>query len=134
MARFFYLNGVYEKFGCDDNWREESGGGVEHTEACLFTDVGNVAEIPCDEIVDLVDGGDGDVDCVGDVFAVKDAALDIAFGEDRDFLGKIELLERLDEIETAGAVRFGDAFYLTLDEYRAEYAIFRKFMLPPADR
>ena len=90
----------------------------------MFADVGDVAEVPGDEIIDLVDRRDGDVDGIGDVFAVKDAAFDVALGKYRDFLGKIELFERLNQIETSGAVRFGDAFELTLDEYRAKCTIF----------
>ena len=100
----------------------------------MFADVGDVAEIPRDQIIDLVIRGDGDVDRVGDVFAVKDAAFDVALGEDGDLLGKVELFERFDKIKAAGAVWLGDAFQLTLDKNRAESTILRQFVLPPSDR
>jgi hypothetical protein len=128
------LDGVNQELWRDYYGGEEAGGGVEHAESRLFADVGDVAEVPCDEVVDLVKRGEGDVEGVGDVFAVKDAAFDIALGEDDDFLGDIELFERADQVEIACAVRLADAFELTLDEERREYAIFRKLVLPPADR
>ena len=92
-----------------------------------------MAEIPRDKIVDLVKRGESDVDGVGDVFAVKDAAVDVAFGEDGDLFDKLELFERLYKVEIAAAMRFGHAFELALDEDRAARAIFRQLVLPPAD-
>jgi hypothetical protein len=122
---------VDEKFGGDDHGGEETGGGVEEAEAGLFADVGDVAEIPGDEIIDLMKRGEGDVDGVGDVFSVKDPAFDIAFGENGDFFGELELLERLDQIQISGTVRLGDALKLTPDKYRAKSAVFGKFVFPP---
>ena len=92
-----------------------------------------MAEIPSDKIVDLVKRGESDVDGVGDVFAVKDAAVDIAFGEDGDLLDKLKLFERFNKIEVAAAVRFGHAFELTLNEDRTACTVFRHLVLPPAD-
>ena len=60
---------------------------------------------------------------VSKVFAMKDAAFYIAFGEDRDLFGDVEFFERADEIEITVAMRFGDAFEFAFDEGRAEYAI-----------
>ena len=123
-----------EEFGRDYYGGEEAGGGVEHSESRLFADVGDVAEVPGDEIVDLVKGGEGDVEGVGDVFAVKDAAFDIALGEDGDLFGDVELLERLYKIEVALTMRLADAFELALDKQRRVDSIFRQLMFPPADR
>jgi hypothetical protein len=58
----FRLDRVDQELGRDYYRREEAGGGVEHSESGLFADVGDVAEVPGDEIVDLVKGGEGDVD------------------------------------------------------------------------
>lgn len=80
-----------EKFGCDYGRGEEAGVGIETAEAGLFADVGQVAEIPGDKIVDLMYRGDGNVDGIGDVFAAKDASVDIAVGEDSGLLGQVEL-------------------------------------------
>lgn len=115
MSGLFLLNRMHQKLGRDDNRREESGGGVEKAETCLFADVCKMAEIPRDDVVDLVKRGKGDVDGVGYVFAVKNAAVDIAFGEDRDFLGQLELFERFYQIEVTCAMRLMGAFELTLD-------------------
>lgn len=93
-----------------------------------------MAEIPGDEVIDLVDGRDGNVDGVGDIFTVKDAAVDVAVSEYGNLVGELELVERFDEVEAAGAIRFGDAFDLTLDHDRAARTVLRKFMLPPAYR
>lgn len=92
-----------------------------------------MAEVPGDEVIDLVERGEGEVDGVGEVFAVKDAAFDVAFGEDGGLFDEFELLERADEIEIAGAMRFGDAFEFAMDKDRAARAVFVEFVLPPAD-
>lgn len=73
-----------------------------------------MAEIPCDDVVNLVDRSESNVDGVGDIFAVKDAAVDVAVGEDRDLFGQFEMFERLDEVKIAGAMWFGHAFEFAL--------------------
>lgn len=45
---------VHQEFGCNDRRREKAGCGVEQTDPGLFPYVGDMAEIPSDEIVDLV--------------------------------------------------------------------------------
>ena len=50
---------MHQKFGRDYCRRKESGGGVEDTHAGLFSDVCDVSEIPCDEIIDLVERRQG---------------------------------------------------------------------------
>ena len=90
-----------QKLGCDDDRREKTRCRIKHPQPRLFSHVGDVAEIPSDEIVYLVKRGDRDMYGIGYVFAVKDAPIDIAFGEYRNFLGKVELLKGLDEVETA---------------------------------
>ena len=44
---------------------------------------------------------DRDVNGIGHIFSLKDTSLDITLGEDRDLLGKLELFDRFDEIQTA---------------------------------
>lgn len=113
----FISDGMNQKFRRYDHGGKEAGGGIKQPKTGLFADVGDMAEIPGDEVIDLVIGREGDVDRVGDVLAVKDAAFDVAFCEDGDFLGEVELFERFDQVETAGTVRFCDSFELALDEY-----------------
>src|SRR6266404_6907868 len=55
------LDAVDEKFGGDDHWGEEAGGSVEEAESRLLADVGDMAEVPGYEVVDLVERGEGDV-------------------------------------------------------------------------
>jgi len=92
-----------------------------------------MAEIPRDEIIDLVKRCKGHVNGIGNVLAVKDAALDIALGEDRDLLGEFELFERFDKVQIAAAVRLVYSFELTLDKDRAACTILGKLVLPPTD-
>lgn len=65
---------VNEKLGSDDNGREKSGGGVKKTHAGLFPDIGEVTEIPCDEIIDFVKRSQRHVNGIGDKFSVENAA------------------------------------------------------------
>ena len=74
------------------------------------------------------------MDGIRHVFAVKDAAFDVALSEDDGLFGDLKLLERLYQIEIALTVRLVDAFNLALDEERTARAIFIQLVLPPADR
>ena len=87
----FSLLTVDEKLRCYDHRREESGGGIKKAQAGLLSDVRDVSEIPRHQVIDLVKRSEGDVDRIRDVFSVKDAAGDITFGEDRNFLGKLQV-------------------------------------------
>ena len=87
----FSLLTVDEKLGCYDHRREESGGGIKKAKAGLLSDIGDVSEIPRYQVIDLVKRGKRDVDRVGYIFPVKDAAGNITFGEDRNFLGKLQV-------------------------------------------
>src|SRR5437773_2574627 len=108
-----------EEFGCHDDRREETGGSVKKPQPSLLSDIGNMAEIPGNQVIDLVERRHRHVYGVGDIFAVKNAAFDIAFRQDGDLFGQLKLLERLDQVEAAGAVGFGHPLKLTLDQYRA---------------
>ena len=74
--RFVHVNdlAVDEEFGRDYGGRKETGGGVEKADASLFADVGDVAEVPRDEVIDLVERRECDVHRVGEELSVKDAA------------------------------------------------------------
>jgi len=100
----------------------------------LTAGVGEVAEIPGDEIVDAVERGDGVVDGVGDEFAVKEAAVDVGFGEDGGFVGEVELVEGAEQIEITGAMRLAHALEFAPHQYRAKGRVFAHFVFPPADR
>ena len=76
-----------EKFGRDDDGREKTGGGIEKTNPRLLSDVGDMSEIPCDEIIDLVKRRQCDMYRIGDIFSVKNTTVDIALGEYRHLLG-----------------------------------------------
>lgn len=110
------LDRVDEEFGGDDGRGGEAGGGVEEAETRLFADVGEMAEIPCDEVVEFIDGGDGVVDGVREKASMDDAAFDIAFGEDGGLFRDVEFVRLFCEIEIAGAVRFGKMFEFAADE------------------
>ena len=71
---------------------------------------------------------------VRNVFAVKNATVNIALGKDGDLLDEFELFERFDQIEAAGAVWLGDPLKFTLNKDGAKSPIFRQLMLPPANR
>lgn len=107
---------VDEEFGGDDGRRGEAGGGVEEAQARLFADVGEMAEIPGDEVIELIDGGDGVMHGVREEAAVDDAAFDVAFGEDGGLFRDVELVRLLSEVEVAGAVRFGKMFEFAADQ------------------
>src|SRR6185369_10709183 len=97
---------VDEKLGCYDHRREESGGGIKKAQAGLLSDIGDVSEIPRYQVIDLVKRGKRHMDRIRDVFSVKDAAGDITFGEDRNFLGKFQVFEGFYQIEITGTMWF----------------------------
>ena len=71
-----------EEFGRDDCRRKEPGGGIEESDAGLFSHVRNMPEIPGDEVIDLVERRQRDVKGIGDELPVKDPARDVSLGED----------------------------------------------------
>lgn len=133
MSGHFDLDRVYQKFRGDDNRRKESRRCVEQPQARLFADVCKVAKIPRDEIVDLVKRCERDMDGVGDVFSVKDAAIDITFGKNCDLICQLELFERFHEVQISTAVRLGHSLEFPLDKDRTASTIFRQFVFPPAN-
>lgn len=64
----------------------------------MLANISEMPEVPSYEIVDLVKRRRREVNRIGDIFAVKDAALDVPFSEYRDLLGDLDLFERFDEI------------------------------------
>lgn len=93
-----------------------------------------MAEIPRNDVVDLVKRGKSDMDGVGDVLAVEDAAVDIALSQDRDLLGDLKLFERLYQIQVAAPVRFFHSLDLTSNEDGTIGPVLGQFVFPPADR
>ncbi len=69
-----------EKFGRDDHRHEKSGGGIEKPDARLFANICQMSEIPSDEIINFVKRSERDVQRVGHIFAVKNAARNVTFG------------------------------------------------------
>src|ERR1051325_206125 len=65
---------------------------------------------------------------------MKDAARDVAFGQDGGLFRQLDLFERLDELEVAGAMRLGHALKLAPDEFLDDRTILRQLMFPPAYR
>ena len=122
-----------QKFRRDDDGREKSGGGVKESYAGLFADIGEMAEIPGDKIIDLVKRSERHMHGVGNKFPVKNPAGNITFGQDGDLFGKVEAVKIFNYLEVTGAVRFVDTFKLALDEDRAVNLILRQFVLEPAD-
>ena len=99
----------------------------------MFADVGDVAEIPGHQIVHLVKGCEGDVEGIGDELSMKNPSFDIALGQYRDLLSDLELLEWADQAEITGAMRFGNAFELPLDQKGTVNLIFGELVLPPTN-
>ena len=80
-----------QEFGRDDDRGEEARGGVKEAEAGLFSDVGDMSKIPGHQIVDLVDGGDGDMYRISEELALKYAALDVSLSQDGYLLANLKL-------------------------------------------
>src|SRR5436190_4720223 len=114
--------------------REKTCGGVEDANPCLFANVGNVPEIPGYEIIDLIEGRQGDMKRVSNILAVKDPASDVSIGQHCGLVGKLQRVERLDKFQITGAVRLVDAFEFPLHERRDKDAVLRQFVLEPTDR
>src|SRR5437762_3838388 len=70
---------------------------------------------------------------VGNKFPVKDSARDITFGEDGRLFSQFHLLETLYQLQVSRAMWFRQALQLAGHQRRNHRAIFRQFMLPPAD-
>ena len=81
-----------------------------------FADVGDVSEIPCNEIIDLVKRRQRDVKSVRQKFSMKNAAGDISLGKDRGLFRKFEAFERFDYFQIARPVRFVHAFQFPLNQ------------------
>src|SRR5258708_19949632 len=64
---------------------------------------------------------------------MKDAARDVTFGKDRGFFREFYLFQISDQIQISGTMRLRQALEFAVHERRNHRAIFREFMLPPAD-
>ena len=129
-AKFSTVN---EELGRDDDRREESGSGVEQAYAGLFADIGEVAEVPRDEIIDLVKRSQRHVNCVRNELSMKYPPRNISFRENGDLFGKIKAIEVFDYFEVTCAVRLVDTLQLTLNQDRTVNLVFREFVLKPTD-
>jgi len=92
-----------------------------------------MAEVPCHEIVHLMDRCEGSVKSIADKLAMEDPARDVALGKDRCLVREVEIFERLDYLHVARAMRFIDALELSLDEKRNARTILRQLVLEPSD-
>src|SRR5690349_16773119 len=93
-----------------------------------------MAEVPGDQIIYLVKRSERNMQRIGDVLAMKDAARDIAFGENRRLIRQLDLFELTCEFQVTCAMRLGHALKLAQDERRDHSAVFRHFVFPPANR
>src|SRR5438552_13117794 len=71
---------------------------------------------------------------IRNILAVKNSARDITLGENCRFVGQFNLLKTLDEFQICRAMRFRNSLKLANYERRDHCSIFRKLVLPPADR
>jgi hypothetical protein len=92
-----------------------------------------MAEVPRDEVVDLVKRRQGDVDRVGEKLSVDDAARDIALGKDRDLFGQFQFRQRVNEFEVTGAMRLRDMLEFAANERRGVRSVLAQFAFKPAD-
>lgn len=58
-------------------------------------------EIPCDQIIDLMERGQSDMNSIGKIFAVKDAARYVSVSEDSDLLIELKTGERFYQIQVS---------------------------------
>ena len=52
-----------------------------------------MAEIPCDDVIDLVKRSERDVKCIRDELSMEYSARNITFRKDRSFIGEFEVLK-----------------------------------------
>src|SRR5215203_6140442 len=65
---------VDEKLRRDDRGRKKAGRRVEQSNSRLLSHIREMAEVPRDQVIDLVKRRERHVDRVGNEFSVKDAA------------------------------------------------------------
>src|SRR5216684_1280924 len=70
---------------------------------------------------------------VSHVLTMKDAARDITFGKDRCFFSELDLFQIADQIQISGTMRLRHALKFTIHQRRNHRAVFREFVLPPAN-
>src|SRR6266550_2264812 len=70
---------------------------------------------------------------VSHVLTMKNAARDITFGKDRCFFSEFYLLQISNQIQISGTMRLRHALKFAVHQWRNHRAIFREFVLPPAD-
>jgi len=105
-----------QELRCDDNGREETGRGVEESDPRLLANIRQMAEVPGNEIVDLMDRREGNVKRVGHELAVKYSARDVALGEYRGLVCKLKPFERFNDLHVRRPVRFVDTLELAFDQ------------------
>ena len=80
-----------EKLRRDDRGRKKSGGRIKKANASLLADIGDMPEIPCNEIVYFVEGSQRNMDRIGHKFSVKYAARNVPLGKDRHFFPRTHI-------------------------------------------
>ena len=75
----FLISSTHEKLWGHDHRHEKSSRRIKETYSSLFAHIGEMAKIPGHEIVYFVYGSERDVQRIGNIFSVENAARDIAF-------------------------------------------------------
>jgi len=96
--------------------RGRSGSALRPPARGLPVHAGQMAEVPGNEIVDLVDRGEGNVKRVGHELAVKYSARDVALGEYRGLVCKLKPFERFNDLHVRRPVRFVDTLELAFNQ------------------
>lgn len=104
-----------QKFGCYNQRNEKTRCSVEKTNPRLFSNIGEMPEIPGHQIVNFMIGSQRNVNGIRHKFSLKNSAGDIALGKDRDLFRQFDLLKRFDQLQISGPMRFANAFNLALD-------------------
>lgn len=107
---------------------------VKYSETGLFADIGNSAEFPRDEIIDLVKRRDRYVQSGRQRRSGKDASIYVALGKDRSFFRYRERLQARYQAKVAGPVRFRRSPEFARDQARNIRFVFAQFVLPPPYR
>jgi hypothetical protein len=84
---------MHQKFRRDYLRRKETGRGIEHPDPSLLAHIGEMAEIPCNEVIDLMDRSERDVHRVRHELSVEDPAGDVPFSEYGRLVDELEIIK-----------------------------------------
>src|SRR5262245_10882743 len=93
-----------------------------------------VTKIPCYEHVRLIHTGQGDMQRITNVLAVKYSTRDVSLGKNCSLLADLVLRQIAHEVQVGCSSRLARSFQLPDHEWRDVGRIIGQLMLPPANR